>query len=78
MMFYQFDLDLDLETSLFDSISNSINFEPITKCRLGANCFSSSDNTTPLVRTTTIYSNPIQKFAQPYNLILHKIKSNSI
>lgn len=74
-MFYQF--NLELSPNIFDELSNSINFEPITKGRHGANCFSSSDNTIPLVRTTTIYSNPIQKFTQSYNLISNKIKSQA-
>lgn len=71
-MFYQF--NLELLPNIFEELSNSINFEPITKGRIGANCFYSTDSLIPLVRTTTIYSNPIQKFTQPYNLISNQIK----
>lgn len=77
-MFYQFNLECN--SKIFEELSNSINFEPITKGRFGANCFSFSDSTTslteliPLVRTTTMYHNPIQKFSLPYNLISNQIK----
>lgn len=76
-MFYQFDLNLD--TNIFDEFENSIKFELITKGRFGANCFIEYEqNVIPLVRTTSIYYNPIQKFPNSCNFILHQIKSQAL
>ena len=74
-MFYQF--NLELTSNIFNELVNEINFELVAKGRFGANCFHSVNNAIPLVRTTTIYSNPIQKFTQPCNLISNQIKSHA-
>lgn len=77
-MFYQLNLDFNQELDIFNELCNSIKFEHIAKGRIGANCFVSIDNDCnyiPLVRTTTIYSNPIQKFTSPFITLINQIKS---
>ncbi len=73
-MFYQLNLDTNQEQITFDKLFEGINFEPITKGRLGANLFYSNSNKIPLVRTTTIYTNPIQKFNSLHLEIINQIK----
>lgn len=76
-MFYQF--DLDLTPNVFDELSNFIKFESIAKGRKVANCFlPTNKNIIPIIRTTTIYSNPIQKFSNPYKIIINQIKSQAL
>lgn len=72
-MFYQFDLELPI----YSHLENTIQFEPVTKGRVGANLIDSSRNTYPLVRTTTIYSNPVQKFTPEHNEIITQIKAKA-
>ena len=77
-MFYKINLlNLDSNEINFDKLTSDINFELITTGRVGANLFSydSSVNQIPLVRTTTIYSNPLQQYKQLHLDLINKIKS---
>jgi hypothetical protein len=70
-MFRKFIIDIDL--NLFDELSNSSNFEDICKGRKGAILVNYKNELVPIVRTTTIYNNPAQKFLQIHYDIMDKI-----
>lgn len=75
-MFTQF--NLDFSTNLFDELSNSIEFENIANGRMGANLFDLKENNLiPLVRTTTVYKKPSQKFLLIHLSIIEKINKMS-
>jgi len=60
----------------FEELSNSLNFEDITNGRKGAVLASTKDNLIPIVRTTTKYTKPVQKFLPVHESIIKKIASN--
>lgn len=70
-MFNQFNLDFD--ENKFEKLSGSIPFENITNGRIGANLVDVKDNLIPIVRTTTIYQKPAQKFLPIHFDIINKI-----
>lgn len=76
-MFHQIDLinTNDNESITFDKLVNKINFESVAKGRFGTNLFYSNSEQIPLVRSTSIYSTPIQKFNLVHLDIINKIKS---
>ena len=66
---------IDTETNLFEELSKSITFEDITNGRQGATLVDYKDDLIPLVRTTTNYNNPAQKFLPiHYDIIEFSIK----
>ena len=58
-MFDQFLLHSNIT---FEQLSNNLEFENICKGRKGAVLVDILNNETPIIRTTTIYNNPAQKF----------------
>lgn len=76
-MFQQFTLDLD--NKIFDELSKSIQFENIIKGRKATNLVDIKENlviTVPIIRTTSIYRNPAQKFPNILYEIINKINKN--
>ena len=59
-MFYKF--PLLVPNDMFTELANSINFEPITKGRVGTNIVKPIDNSIPIICTTTPYNKPAQLF----------------
>jgi hypothetical protein len=68
---------LDNQTNTFDELSTSIEFENILNGRKGANLIDYKNNLVPIVRTTTNYNNPIQKFLPIHYDIIENIKKIS-
>ena len=58
----------------FDQLSDSINFEDIINGRKGANLVDYFDGLIPIIRTTTNYIQPNQKFQQIHYEIIKMIK----
>ncbi len=48
--------------NMFEELADSVNFVPVGKGRLGTNIVSPSGNLIPIVRTTTQYPNPANRF----------------
>jgi hypothetical protein len=65
---------LDFPTNLFEQLSKSIGFEDINNGRKGANIIDYKNNLVPLVRTTTTYHIPNQKFLPIHYHIIDDIK----
>jgi hypothetical protein len=76
-MFRKFHIDTHTQINLFDDLSKSCEFENITKGRLGGNlaCIK-DDNLIPIVRTTTVYVKPVQKFLPIHLELIEKIKTS--
>lgn len=84
-MFYVIELE---QTTNFDELVKGINFEPVAKGRQGAHLFlpkisndnkhdnKHDDKLIPLVRTSTIYSNPAQEFTLIHLELVKMIKTN--
>jgi hypothetical protein len=70
--FTQYSLDLD--TDIFNILSKSTVFDDIAKGRKGAILLDNANNLIPIVRTTSPYSFPAQKFSEPHYDIIRKIK----
>ena len=70
---------IDFPTNLFQQLSDSksIKFQDITNGRKGANIIDCKDNLIPLVRTTSIYNIPNQKFLPIHYDIIDNIKKSS-
>jgi len=69
---------IDFETNPYDELSTSSEFEDITKGRQGAILVDyKDDNTIPIVRTTTVYKNPVQKFLPIHYNIIEQIQKQS-
>ena len=72
-MFSKF--DMDYKNNLFEELSKSTKFEKLGKGRYGAVLADIHKNiVVPIVRTTTKYNNPIQKFSQIHYDIMKNIK----
>ncbi len=71
--FYKFILPLD--NNLFPKLSNSVDFEDITKGRKGNHLVARSEQGIPIVRTTTKYTQAAHCFASIHHKIVDKIKS---
>ena len=65
---------LDFPINLFDELSKSTKFDNITNGRNGAILFDNKNNLVPLVRSTTVYHIPNQKFLPIHYHIIDKIK----
>ena len=59
----------------FTELSTTTQFEPITKGRNGAVLVNVQDGVIPIVRTTTIYKNPAQKFLPIHHTIIQEIST---
>jgi len=68
---------LDFPTNLFNQLSNSTQFENVNSGRKGANLVDFKNNLIPLVRTTTVYHIPNQKFLPIHYDIIDSIKKSS-
>jgi len=75
-MFYK--IILDLPENLHSDLSQSCLFEDITNGRKGANLVDCVQNVIPIVRTTTNYVLPNQKFLPVHKMIIDKIKQSII
>jgi hypothetical protein len=71
-MFTKF--DIDFKTNIYDELSKSIEFENITNGRTGAVLVDCKNELIPLVRTTTCYNKPAQKFLPIHYDIIENIK----
>ena len=72
MPFTQYFLDLD--TNIFKILSESTVFDDIIKGRKGAILSDDANNLIPIVRTTSSYTLPAQKFNEIHYNIIRKIK----
>ncbi|XWV25420.1 hypothetical protein QJ856_gp0342 [Tupanvirus deep ocean] len=68
---------LDFPENLFIELAKSAKFENINKSRLGANLVDCANDLVPIVRTTTIYHEPNQKFLPVHYEIIDQIKKIS-
>ena len=66
---------LNFPSNLFAELSNSVDFENVAKGRLGANLVDVENNLIPIVRTTTNYNKPNQKFLPVHHDIVTTIKT---
>lgn len=66
---------LDFPTNIFNGLLESVQFEPIVGGRVGTVITDPQDGNIPIVRTTTIYEKPAQKFQPIHREIIDKIKS---
>lgn len=73
-MFNQYTLDYSELPNPFVLLSDSIEFENITKGRIGTNIFQIQNDLIPLVRTTTKYNKPGQKFLPVHSELVNKIR----
>lgn len=73
-MFNQYNINLEDDTNIFSCLLHSCEFENIIEGRVGANLAVIEDGLIPLVRTTTNYQKPIQKFQPIHHKIINKIK----
>lgn len=64
---------IDTNTNLFDELSKSVNFENVAKGRKGAVIVDCKNDLVPIVRTTTNYNNPAQKFLPVHYEIIDAI-----
>jgi hypothetical protein len=65
---------LDFDTNLFPVLSKITEFEQVTKGRKGAVIAHFPEDIVPIVRTTTSYKLPLQKFLPVHYDIIDKIK----
>ena len=65
---------LDLDTNIFKILSESAIFDDIIKGRKGAILLDNKNNLTPIVRTTSSYESPAQKFNEIHYNIIDNIK----
>lgn len=74
-MFNSFTIETD--PNIFDELESIIEYEDVTYGRKGANIVDSKDGLIPIVRTTTIYNRPAQRFLPIHVDIVQKIKTVS-
>ena len=72
-MFRQY--EINCHENIFYQLKEQINFENITKGRIGANIVNLQNNLIPIVRTTTKYLNPSQCFTNLHFELIEKIKN---
>lgn len=70
-------LTLDHDQNLFHTLEGTTEFEEITAGRKGAVLVNNSDGRIPLVRTTTMYKNPVQKFKLVHYNIMNSIRQKA-
>jgi len=68
---------LDNKTNLFPELLCTTEFEDITKGRKGAILVDNRKDLIPLVRTTTKYTKPVQKFKPIHYNIMEKIRKST-
>jgi len=80
-MFKKYVLDMDID-NLFEKLSTATKYENIINGRQGAVLVNYKQDLIPIVRTTTIYNNPVQQFLHIHHEIMDnirkKIKNNII
>ena len=67
---------IELDDNPFDQLFNAIKFEESTKGRLGAVIVDPEKDDIPIVRTTTSYNAPAQRFPKVYHDLVDEIKSS--
>jgi len=67
-------LVLDINRNLFEELSTLTNFEDVCPGRVGAVIVDYKDGLIPIVRTTTAYKKPVQRFAPVHYYIIDTIK----
>lgn len=76
--FEQYQLNFNCNKNIFEQLKNETIFEEITKGRLGANLYKKNNNCiVPIIRTTTIYKNPMQSFTVLHEQIIEKIQEKT-
>lgn len=68
---------INFETNIFEQLLNSAEFEDICNGRKGANLIDYKNDLIPIVRTTTTYNKPLQKFLPIHYNIINSIKKVS-
>lgn len=68
-------INLYFDYNLFNDLSTTVNFDNISEGRTGAVLIDYTNNLVPIVRTTTKYINPVQKFQSIHYNIINKIKT---
>lgn len=68
---------INTNENIFESLTNSVKFENITKGRLGCVLIDKINNKIPIVRTTTKYNEPAQQFQHIHYDIIKKIINTS-
>lgn len=69
-------ITLPLERNLFNELFNSVEFESITKGRIGNNLVRIENKLVPIVRTTTKYSLPPHDFSEIHYTIINAINNS--
>ena len=67
---------LHFDNNPFKDLSYQVEFEDITKGRMGTILVSTDDEMIPIIRTTTKYKNPVQKFNNSHFDLIKKIKES--
>lgn len=70
-------ITLDYKENLFPELQKTTDFEDVIKGRTGTVLVDVQNNLIPLVRTTTVYTTPPQKFKQVHYDIIDKIKQKT-
>lgn len=68
---------INSDTNLFNDLSTSVDFEDITIGRKGAILIDNNNNLIPIVRTTTNYNKPAQKFKDIHHKLIDMIRKVS-
>lgn len=79
-MFRRFDIDFtdsSIDQTVFDSLSSSVTFEDITLGRKGTILVDDKNGMIPLVRSTTPYTKPSQRFRQIHYELMDLIVKRS-
>ncbi len=66
--------NLDNQSNLFTELSQSVEFEDICQGRKGAILVDSQNNLIPIIRTTTIYHQPVQQFLPIHHNLITQLK----
>ena len=66
---------IECKTNIFEELENSVEFEDVNNVRKGAVLVDCKDNLVPIVRTTTVYNKPAQKFLSIHYDIIENIKT---
>lgn len=74
-MFYKY--QLLVPPDMFAELANSVEFVPVAKGRVGTNIVHPSGNSIPIVRTTTPYSTPANKFKPIHSELVELIGQTS-
>lgn len=69
--------DLKFKHNVFPTLESSCEFEDVTTDRKGTNIIDCKDDLIPIVRTTSVYTKPVQKFSNIHHEIIDKIRSIS-